>query len=314
VTESPPGSPNATRSSTGADTALSTAVLPNASDRIREALKWLITTFAAIGAVLVAGSQLSSLGTLDTGSGRFVAAAVGIVLGFIGIAIAIWRTAVILVDGSYVTLSGLVRQPQSSPLDKLIRQNSDLLQGQATSVMELRDRWIAATHQRKLAFDDYYNNPGSAELMSRAEVASAKLAIIDRAVSNLLDVASFETLRLSAKRNLPWIFAGVLSAALGIVLFAWAANPRPTQAQAATASAGIPGDAQVLPQVTLILEEAGIARVEAGIGEKCARRRMDAVILGIEATAKHIVVLAASADCSPYRMMLTPELGFTVST
>jgi len=46
-----------------------------ANDRIRGAAKWLIASSAAVGAALIAGSQLSSVGKLEIGLPTTVASA-----------------------------------------------------------------------------------------------------------------------------------------------------------------------------------------------------------------------------------------------
>ena len=51
-------------------------------ERYRDVAKWLITVFAAVGGVLVAGSQLTSLGNLDLDEdrGRLLVALAGLAL------------------------------------------------------------------------------------------------------------------------------------------------------------------------------------------------------------------------------------------
>src|SRR5438045_1301111 len=61
-----------------------------AIDRIRDTAKWLTVSLAALGAVLVAGTQLSNLGALDVGSMRFWAAISGAVVAVIGTAVILW--------------------------------------------------------------------------------------------------------------------------------------------------------------------------------------------------------------------------------
>lgn len=65
------------------------ATLP-AEDRIRETAKWLTLSLALLGGVVVAGTQFSSIGSLDPGGSRFWAAVVG------GIAAAIGTAAILL--------------------------------------------------------------------------------------------------------------------------------------------------------------------------------------------------------------------------
>jgi hypothetical protein len=49
----------------------------NAADRIRETAKWLTISLAALGGVLIAGSQLSDIGKLQPFGSRFVVAIFG---------------------------------------------------------------------------------------------------------------------------------------------------------------------------------------------------------------------------------------------
>jgi hypothetical protein len=60
--------------------------------------KWLLTSFAAVGALLLGSIQLSSIGKLtgETSVWRIAAAIVGIVLGALGVGIAIWWTSNVL--------------------------------------------------------------------------------------------------------------------------------------------------------------------------------------------------------------------------
>src|SRR5690349_13767483 len=68
-------------------------------DRIRETTKWLITTFAALGAILIAGTQLSAIGELDLARGDFWVALVGGLGALIGIWLAIWHASNVLIGG-----------------------------------------------------------------------------------------------------------------------------------------------------------------------------------------------------------------------
>jgi hypothetical protein len=69
----------------------------SAADRIRETAKWLIASFAAVGAVLVAGSQLSSVGSLRASDARFWLALVGVVIALTAVVIAIGKVVDVLV-------------------------------------------------------------------------------------------------------------------------------------------------------------------------------------------------------------------------
>ena len=69
--------------------------------RIRDTAKWLVGSFAAVGAALLAGVQLSNLGKLpacigDKGCGRFWLALLALVLGLAGVGWAIWLAAKVM--------------------------------------------------------------------------------------------------------------------------------------------------------------------------------------------------------------------------
>src|SRR5512144_1087454 len=66
--------------------------LVGAADRIRETAKWLTVSLAAIGGVLVAGTQLSDIGSLEPGSDRFRVAIVAAVVAATGSALVLWAT------------------------------------------------------------------------------------------------------------------------------------------------------------------------------------------------------------------------------
>ena len=62
-----------------------------ANQRLRETAKWILTSFAAAGAILVGGLQLSSIGKLtgETPDARVWAALAGIAVAALGVALAI---------------------------------------------------------------------------------------------------------------------------------------------------------------------------------------------------------------------------------
>src|SRR5207244_8446772 len=58
-----------------------------AGDQTRDAAKWILASFAAIGASLIVGVQLSDIGTLT--GGRLFGAILALIFGFLGIVVAI---------------------------------------------------------------------------------------------------------------------------------------------------------------------------------------------------------------------------------
>src|SRR5689334_10268659 len=76
-----------------------------AMQRIRDAAKWLIGAAAAVGAALIAGTQLSSIGKLSSGW-RLSLAIAGVVLALAAVVFAIWFAVQLLLPVG-VTLTEL---------------------------------------------------------------------------------------------------------------------------------------------------------------------------------------------------------------
>ena len=78
------------------------SALDEANNRIREAAKWLVASAAAVGAAMLAGSQLSRIGELEVGlpvtveHARLWVALVGAGLGLVAVVYTIWTAVQIL--------------------------------------------------------------------------------------------------------------------------------------------------------------------------------------------------------------------------
>lgn len=84
------------------------------SERLRDLTKWIIASFGAVAVTLVAGSQLSDVGRLESGP-RLTAALVGLVLGLVGTLVAVVTSARVIAAGgiSLLELSGPAPLPPS---------------------------------------------------------------------------------------------------------------------------------------------------------------------------------------------------------
>jgi hypothetical protein len=204
--------------------ASSSSPLDVANGRIREAAKWLVASAAAVGAAMIAGSQLSSIGELDVGwptsvdRARLWVALLGAVAGLGAVVFAIW-TAVQVLLPKLVLISELSEawDNESDPLAPAVQQfkrNAKYLQGFDTpaEVIEARENLVAK--QRDPAID------AQAKAM-----LSERIGRIDERITAIEDTAVHEALKGAFAQILRKLLIATAISAIGIVAFAWAANP-----------------------------------------------------------------------------------------
>jgi hypothetical protein len=272
-----------------------------AADRIRETVKWLITAFAGVGAALIAGSQLASVGKLD--GGRLAFAILCVVVGLCALAYAIAVAAGVM-TASRISLGDLA-DTNKTDLDAVrIRVNGDpaLLAGFA-SVTAMDVEYAAALAQRKTDFNAHYGDVHDQGKALTAQLSDAKAVAAGQAVQRLLNVASFYTLSDAFNGARPKMFGGALVAALAIVGFAWAAHPPDEKKQPAVAAPAV---------VTLKLTEEGRTLLGARVGKKCAKARLRVVVLSTSGGNAEVVTLPAKG-CRVARFTVGADLG-TIDT
>jgi hypothetical protein len=236
--------------------------LARASDRIREAAKWLIVSFAAVGVTLYGGLQLASIGKLSTDQpGRLAAAGIGILLALAGLTIAI-AAASSVVTKSYASLRWLLHLPPTDPVRADIEGDRSLLGGYQKIADLAND--IDSSQQRRLkAYEDRYAPAPANETQQQrdARVAAANTEFelarnlassLKNTENNVLQVASFNRLAGAYEKARRAMFAGAGIAAIGIALFAWGANP-PALITARQVRPPAPSDVTIIPDVTIII-------------------------------------------------------------
>ncbi|MET7832492.1 pentapeptide repeat-containing protein [Micromonospora sediminicola] len=195
-----------------------------ANQRIRDTAKWFIGSAAAVGAALVAGSQLSDIGRLAAGwptsaaTARLWVAAAGVLLGLAGVVVAI-ASAVRVLLPVQVFISDLAENWEAPtddlrPVVSFFRRRTKYLQG-AKDPAELIDR------RERLAAQlaDPERSPEA-----RAEVR-AGIASYDLRIAAIEDMANHEALKATFAYALRRLILATVVAGAGIVAFAWAANP-----------------------------------------------------------------------------------------
>lgn len=155
-------------------------------EKIREAAKWLIASFAAVGAALIAGSQLSSIGRLplcvdwSMDCARLWVALLGTVASLVGVVLAIWIGVTLLVpDPAPVHALKGEWQGKDPYLRTYFTENRSLLQG--FDDFEDVDRQEKAAYlevDRLRELVEEASGPGQAELEEEYRAADAHPADI----------------------------------------------------------------------------------------------------------------------------------------
>jgi hypothetical protein len=221
-----------------------------ATDNLRTATRWLLTAAAAAGAAMVAGLQLTSIGSLGAGDWpRLVAAAAGLAGALGAVGYMIFRTSRLLTD-EWITLAHLelaqFRQRLHSPhrrdkkqaeaidhiYEELETYRDELYGSVAESISDLYSKLIQAN-------DAARKRPSLAQAQTAAALRSAVDTTV-QAANYSYTRSDFAALRKDLARAAAVFVAGV-------VLFAYAANPPKTAAanshttpakQAASAASG----------------------------------------------------------------------------
>jgi hypothetical protein len=274
-----------------------------AIDSARELAKWLIVAFGAIGATIVAGSQLSEMGEID--GWRLFGAFAGLVLGLVGVAIAIWYAAKVLTP-SDLTLAQLARSEANSPAGKLVREDPDVLLGHGNTIVQLQSNRKDAIERESSAWSAYEADKADAELKQRAIDAQADRRLVDDAVQQFLPMALYAQVEQTLKTAIRVMFAGAVVAAAGIGLFAWAAHPAESEGTPAPVVAKDPSE------VVVRLTNDGRAQLADRLGKGCD---LDAVhALAVAGSAAELQVVPLPEDgCETVRFAVTGDVGTVVS-
>lgn len=206
--------------------------LAAANTKIRDAGKWLIGSASAVGAILLAGSQLSSIGRLPVTwpnsiqAARLWVAVAGAALALVAVVYAIWSAVKLLL-------------PVTVTMEELDAAWDDRSSDLRTAIAFFKDN---PTYMQGL------KNP--ADLISRRDSAVKKLpaadgneADTDRLLGTISDLdaraeaiqamAQHKLLAEQFQKELGKLLRAATVIAIGVMSFAWAANPPPAKAGSA---------------------------------------------------------------------------------
>lgn len=192
-----------------------------AAKGVRQNAKWLIAAFAAVGAALAAGIQISNLGGIHS-CGRLVLAGVAAVLGFSGIALAIWQTSKVL-ELQEAPTSELINNEK---LNKRIQKEPTSLGGFGhDSVADLVVDYDQALTKVRDSQRATWENPGDDTAASLLKSTESEFNEFDSIVDYLRTFVIYDKTLVAYTTARNWVLGGAVMAFLGLGLFAYAANP-----------------------------------------------------------------------------------------
>ena len=177
------------------------------------------------GTAIAAGSQLSSIGALELGP-RLVLAVVSAVIGLLAVGVGIWLT----IDTLLPTQLGLTELADTSNgatlgVRQYIGMHPELLQGQATDVGQLKDKFQAAVADRDRNTPPHKRTRVTPQPQQRRTPPIENLVYLNSVITSLLGFAILQEVRISFGSWRNKMALVVLVAALAMLAFAWSANP-----------------------------------------------------------------------------------------
>jgi len=266
--------------------------LTQAVEQLRSNVKWTLAAFGAIGTTLLAGSQLSNLGKFDINEPRLWVA-LACAMAALGAAAFAVRAALKV---AYTGDTELSRLDQTDIA--YAERESALLEGFGT-VEALRAAYYACIATR-------HQNLVAGAKLAVLQSDKATFLYLDGLVDSVLSYIRYNRIRQEAEKSTKALTAASIVAAIGLVGFAWAANPakeNPTVVLRAPVS-----------EARVTLTEAGKRTLAPVLGAACvAMDRIDVIVLNVTIAGSEVVTLKAK-DCPVARITLTDSLGKLLST
>jgi outer membrane protein OmpA-like peptidoglycan-associated protein len=204
----------------------------DAKANLRDTVKWLAATFAALAAVVIGTSPLSGLGELEICSAQFLIASVALLVGFGCICCALYVTLRILRPEA-IYRSDLLRplpEKAGDPNDRELADIRHIIDEHATDILPYGygalAELAAATATTKGQLDELYLRPKSYETTAEIRKGESLRREIDVAVDNLLGLGLYLRLQVRLQDAIPWLFGFGISALLALGIFGIAAHEK----------------------------------------------------------------------------------------
>jgi hypothetical protein len=185
---------------------------------LRDLVKWIAATFAALAAVVLAGTPFSGFGALPVGTDRFFAAVLGLVV-FAVFFIVGWTFILSLLRPDFVPRSDLTSR-YKVPSDKKEAKETESVRAEVFSKSnDFLPRGLASVDDLERAIETNWTDAtcGSASALEQYKQYSL-------ALNQVLEYAAFVRLHQRISASIPCLsFLGAMALA-GLVLFSWAAS------------------------------------------------------------------------------------------
>jgi calcineurin-like phosphoesterase family protein len=263
------------------------AQLKESVEQLRGNVKWTLLAFGAIGTTLLAGSQLSNLGKFQYGDLRLWVA-LGFALMALGAAAFAVNAALKVAYTGHVDIDDLDDDDHA-----YIRRSTGLLAGY-DSAEQIKLQYVDRVNKRFA----HLNEGASLETL---EIDDATLAFLEELIDTILSYVRYNRIMRASQDARRKLFGSSIIAAIGLVGFAWAANPATEQQTIVLQSPTSPAK--------LALSESGKRTLAPVLGAKCvALPAIDILLLSVTAAGSEVVTLATK-DCPVARFTLTAAMG-----
>jgi hypothetical protein len=293
--------PEAKSAETAAKPAQPPSLIFNAIDRMRETAKWIITSFAAIAVVLVGTSQLSDLGKAE--GSRLHIALGGVALGLVSIVAAIYAAGRIF-QPKVAELDDITDQ---SPLGRRAARDPGLLYGQAGTVSELIALYKSRLAEHVKARTEAARHPSDPELAAAAASAEKLYRAVEAPMNYIRQQALYDSNQRTFARSVTSITVLTVFAAIGLVMFAYGANPPEDEAAVAAVTSPAAASFTTPVRVKLALTAEGRDQVNQLVGESCVDSAKTVILLSQDDQRAEFVTLGRN-KCPPVRISLNSDL------
>jgi hypothetical protein len=273
-----------------------------AIDQFRSVGKWIITSFAAVATLLLAGVQLTSLGSVH--GWHLLAAIAGLGAAVIAALTAITKLTSLLQPNVSTEDDAVKEAGQGGLLTDFIRGHESLFFPPGIN--------DAADLQAK-----YHDARAARSLTKRpSSYSETHYKDLRRSLVNLVWMSSYENAKRRFDDSRRTAVGAALVVAIGATLYAWAATTPSAGTGADTSSAAV----EPAPvEVTVKLTRVGQAAFSSILSKKCVEAAgssgIPAIALSADTSQTTVVLIPTQGTCTaPTRISIPLSEGFATAT